>query len=158
MMQPIPAPLAAQRIIACRRGSREAFSRAALNLIAPGGAGGAGAFFGTRQFLGSGRLGGYQYSRSFLDRLWHGACPPQDNVSLLNFFQLYPDEIMNRPRMNRWFYIDQTLDQLFNYYGIASLVPKAARKDAMAREKDQYEASNGVICHTRWAAASVVET
>jgi glycosyltransferase involved in cell wall biosynthesis len=110
------------------------------------------------QFLGSWRFGGYQYSRSFLDRLWQGACLPQDNVSLLNFFQLYPDEIMNRPRINRWFYIDQTLDQLFNYYGIASFVPKAVREDALSREKDQYEASNGVICHTRWAAASVVET
>lgn len=116
------------------------------------------ALWNAAQFLKSGRYGGYQYSRSFLNQLWQNAGLSQDDVCLLNFFQLYPESIMSRPGTRRWFYIDQTLDQLFDYYGIASIVPEAVRQDAMAREKDQYESADGVICHSQWAASSVINT
>jgi glycosyltransferase involved in cell wall biosynthesis len=114
------------------------------------------ALWNAGQLLTSGHYGGYQYSQSFLDRLWLNANFCQEDVGVLNFFQLYPETMMRRPKTRRWFYIDQTLDQLFSYYGIANIVPEVVRKDALARERDQYEASEAVICHSRWAATSVI--
>ena len=116
------------------------------------------ALWNAGQLLTSGRYGGYQYSQSFLELLWRSAQLHQDDVSLLNFFQLYPETIMRRPKTHRWFYIDQTLDQLFHYYGFANIVPTAIRKTVIALEKEQYSAAEGVICHCRWAAASVINS
>ena len=62
---------------------------------------------------------------------------------------------MRRPALARWFYIDQTLEQLFEYYGLAKIVPEWVRRDAIAREQVQYAAAEGVICHSAWTAESV---
>jgi glycosyltransferase involved in cell wall biosynthesis len=103
----------------------------------------------------TGQYGGYQWSEPFLERLWRQVKIPPGSI-VVNFFQLFSTTIAADPQYRRWFYIDQTLHQLFTYYGFGSIVPKAVVDDAIARERDQYHAADGVICHTNWAARDVV--
>jgi glycosyltransferase involved in cell wall biosynthesis len=60
---------------------------------------------------------------------------------------------MRQRALARWFYIDQTLEQLFEYYDF--VVSKSVRRDAIAREQAQYAAADGIICHSVWTATSV---
>jgi glycosyltransferase involved in cell wall biosynthesis len=57
-------------------------------------------------------------------------------------------------RVEKWFYIDMTLRQLFECYG-ATIDPET-RRDIMAREREGYRSAAGIITHSRWAAASVM--
>ena len=102
----------------------------------------------------TGRYGGYQYGERFLERLWHRVEIPPGAI-LVNFFQLFPNSVAADPRYRRWFYIDQTLHQLFTYYGFDSIVPKAVIEESVARERNQYHSADGVICHTDWVAQDV---
>jgi glycosyltransferase involved in cell wall biosynthesis len=109
------------------------------------------------QILSKAQRGGYQYSETFLDRLWQQTDEKDRYGCLLNFFQLFPEAIMRCPALARWFYIDQTLEQLFQYYGFAAIVSESVRRDAIIREQAQYAAAEGVICHSDWTAQSVRE-
>lgn len=108
-------------------------------------------------FLAGGGCGGFQYSDAFLDRLWRRAdLGGGDCVRLLNFFQLFPERSPHPPDVRRWFYIDQTLQQLFASYTLAQPVPAVRQADAIRRESAQYLAAEGVVCQSAWAAASVL--
>ena len=101
--------------------------------------------------------GGYQYSEAFLERLWMRAVLARDDT-LINMFQLYPARLFARHPGEKWFYIDQTLNQLFNCYGVADLIGPRIAADALARERDQYAASAGVVAQSAWAARDLMET
>lgn len=103
---------------------------------------------------GSG-LGGYQYSVAFLERLWRGALAGRPSASLVNCFQLYPPSIVHDARHPKWFFIDQTLTQLFDAYGVRAKVGSRLARDALAREREGYESAAGIVAHSRWAAASL---
>lgn len=101
--------------------------------------------------------GGYQYSDAFLDQLWKPAALSPDDT-LINMFQLYPSRLFARHPGPRWFYIDQTLNQVFHDYGVAKIAGRRIVADALARERDQYHAAAGVIGQSEFAARDLLTT
>jgi glycosyltransferase involved in cell wall biosynthesis len=102
------------------------------------------------------RPGGYQYSTGFLERLWRPFVPRLSGAAVMNCFQLYPPSLVADPGIEKWFFLDQTLLQLFDHYGIRKDVGTRIAADALAREEEGYRRSAGVIVHSHWAADSVV--
>jgi len=102
-------------------------------------------------------MGGFQYSQSFLRRLIAQVGPIDAETEVIGHFPLFPPLGSGVRRTS--YYIDATLAQNFNDYGLVGRggVGKAMAADAIARERDQYEAAERIVCMSRWAARSVVE-
>lgn len=107
-----------------------------------------------RQKLASGASGGYQYSDEFLDQLWK-LDPPMPGEDIINMFQLYPRRIVERHDGRLFFFVDQTLKQMFETYGLG--LPDKVMHDAIGRERDQYQKATTVFTQSSYAARSVVE-
>ena len=107
-----------------------------------------------RQILQLRGIRGFQYSNAFLETLWEG-CEP-GNAILVNFFPLFPASIVTAGRNPLIFYLDQTLRQLFDYYGLGASIHPRDRMSILARERDQYEKAAVIIMQSAWAARSVV--
>lgn len=103
------------------------------------------------------RLGGYQYSTTFLETIWTPYRERLRGSLVVNCFQLYPPSIVTDSSIEKWFFIDQTLLQLFDHYGLRSLVGRRIAREAIKREQDGYQASAGIIAHSGWAMRSVIE-
>lgn len=108
------------------------------------------------RLLSGDRYGGYQYSVAFLEALWRPCRERVRGAVVVNCFQLYPPSVVADPSVEKWFFIDQTLLQLFDHYGQRAVVGRSIAREAIARERDGYHAACGVLVHSRWAAASVV--
>jgi glycosyltransferase involved in cell wall biosynthesis len=102
------------------------------------------------------RRGGYQYSASFLERLWQPVRNSVQGGIVVNCFQLFAPSIVHDQTIEKWFFIDQTLRQLFDYYEQRPLIGRRIALEAIAREREGYHAARGIIVHSRWAARSVV--
>lgn len=102
-------------------------------------------------------MGGFQYSPSFLRRLLAQVQPIDAATEVVSHFPLFPPVESGIRRTS--YYIDATLTQNFNDYGLAGRggVGKAMAADAIAREHEQYKAAEFIVCMSRWAARSVVE-
>jgi len=110
-----------------------------------------------QRVLAGDRRGGYQYSVPFLETLW---APHRARVRgglVFNCFQLYPPSLVEDGSVQKWFFVDQTLRQLFGYYGQSSSVGRRIAAEAIARERAGYQAAAGVVAHSHWTARSVVE-
>jgi glycosyltransferase involved in cell wall biosynthesis len=103
------------------------------------------------------RKGGYQYSVPFLETLWAPHTARLGGGSVFNCFQLFPPSIVADGSIEKWFYIDQTLTQLFDHYGLRASIGRKIAADAVARERQGYLSAEGIIAHSRWAAHSVIE-
>jgi len=101
------------------------------------------------------RLGGFQYSNYFLERIYAPFQNKLEGSRIMNFFQLYPPSIVRNAGIEKWFYLDMTLRQLVRCYGRVSDVRTA--NEAFLREEEGYRNATGVIAHSHWAARSVVE-
>lgn len=104
--------------------------------------------------LTSGRPGGFQYSPAFLKRV----CSPklmanEEGAEFLSHFPLLPP-CGRGHRVS--FYIDATLKQNFEDYGLGERIARRLQLDAMAREREQYQRAERVVCMSSWAAESVV--
>ena len=99
--------------------------------------------------------GGYQYSVSFLERLWRDQYIHVRGSKVLNCFPLYPPSVVSDTSIEKWFYIDQTLRQLFSYYGLRDTIGSRVSAEAVERETKGYKAAAGIITHSHWAAESV---
>ncbi len=102
------------------------------------------------------RYGGYQYSPGFLERLWDRDRDRVRGSVVINCFQLLPRQALEDPFMEKWFFIDQTLLQLFDFYGNRSAIGKGIAREAIEREREGYLRAKGVIVHSKWAARSVI--
>jgi glycosyltransferase involved in cell wall biosynthesis len=102
------------------------------------------------------RRGGYQYSVSFLESLWKPVRNSVRDGIVVNCFQLFAPSIVQDQTIEKWFFIDQTLQQLFDYYEQRPLIGRRIARDAIAREREGYHAARGVIVHSRWAARSLL--
>lgn len=102
------------------------------------------------------RPGGFQYSRDFLEKLWSPFRAGIRGGAVINCFQLFPPSVVADAAVEKWFYIDQTLLQLLDVYGDRERVGVRIARDAVAREREGYQAARGIVAHSRWAAASVV--
>lgn len=106
--------------------------------------------------LSGDRRGGYQYSRPFLECLWSPVLPRLKGNIVVNCFQLYAPSVIKDRTIEKWFFIDQTLLQLFDYYDSRRLIGRRIAREAIEREREGYHAAAGVIAHSKWAAQSVV--
>ncbi|WP_255090471.1 MULTISPECIES: glycosyltransferase family 4 protein [unclassified Synechococcus] len=108
------------------------------------------------QLLRTGRPGGFQYSRGFARALLAQAhLDPTQSLQLLSHFPLLPPQ----PWPRQWtinYYIDATICQVFDAYGIGSRIAPAFQRRVLERERQGYEAAGVVICMCRWAADSVI--
>lgn len=106
------------------------------------------------QMLTRGVKGGYQYSDAFLGRLWK-LDPPRPGEDIINMFQLYPRWVMEQHEGRLFFFVDQTLKQMFDTYGLG--LPDSVMRNAMSRERDQYHRATTVFTQSAYAARSVVQ-
>ncbi|HQR06088.1 MAG TPA: glycosyltransferase family 4 protein [Gemmatales bacterium] len=109
-----------------------------------------------RYFTGQGK-GGFQYSTTALERLW---VPKHEHVLdqvVINCFQLFPPSIVAEHRIHKQFYIDMTLTQLFDFYQERCTIGSRIAQEAVQREKEGYQSATFVVCHSQWAARSVLK-
>ncbi len=114
------------------------------------------ALWNLKQLALTGQRGGYQYSEAFLERLWQ-ADPPAEGEDVINMFQLYPAKVMEQHSGRKCFYVDQTLKQMFDTYGLENAVPATIMTQAMARERTQYQRADLVFTQSAYAANSVIQ-
>ncbi|MES2884630.1 MAG: glycosyltransferase family 4 protein [Pseudomonadota bacterium] len=100
--------------------------------------------------------GGYQYSVPCLERLWQPLGSSLAGTRILNCFQLFPPSVVADVRIEKWYYIDQTLPPLFADYGLGDNIGRWAQQDAIAREREGYQQATGIVTHSRWAAQSLI--
>jgi glycosyltransferase involved in cell wall biosynthesis len=104
-----------------------------------------------------GEKGGYQYSDRFLNKLFRQVSLASDStVEFISHFPLLPP----KPWQSNWianYYIDATLKQNFDEYGIANKVGSKIREHSLIREQKNYHQAKRVICMSHWAANSVME-
>lgn len=100
-------------------------------------------------------LGGYQFSDIFMEKLWGPYRSKLVGNKVINLNQLYPSTICQDRAVEKWFFIDQTLKQLFDTYGIRSGISKYIAEDALAREADGYQRAKGVFVISHFAAQSL---
>jgi glycosyltransferase involved in cell wall biosynthesis len=100
--------------------------------------------------------GGYQYSVPFLERLWAPFHEQLRGHSVINCFQLFAPSLVADRQVRKVFYIDMTLLQLFDFYGQRGTVGPALAREALAREREGYQAADLVVGHSSWAADSVI--
>lgn len=101
------------------------------------------------------RPGGFQYSSSFLEKIWDEV--EIEAATIINCFQLYPHSLVQNGNVDKWFFIDQTLTQLFEYYGERARVGLWIAKVAVQQERLGYQAARGIIVNSGWARESVVD-
>lgn len=109
------------------------------------------------QVLRGDRPGGFQYSEGFLERLW---APVQERLAgsaVVNCAQLYPSSVLANDGVEKWFFLDLTLELVFDYYLTRASVGRRIAEDAMTRERAGYERARGIIVMSRFAAAHVRE-
>ncbi|WP_144259536.1 glycosyltransferase family 4 protein [Methylocystis sp. ATCC 49242] len=94
---------------------------------------------------------GFQYSNEFLESMWSGKRFAEKS-SIINCFQLYPNSITHRTDISRWYYIDQTLQQMFDGYASDVSLSSSFRDEIVKREREQYRTAEGIIVHSRWCA------
>lgn len=101
--------------------------------------------------------GGFQYSSTFLHKLMKQAPHYATSAEVISHFPLFPPPGCGNETS---YYIDATLAQNFNDYGLTSdrIVMKNIAQRAMHFEREQYSAAKHIVCMSAWAARSVVET
>ena len=107
-------------------------------------------------FRGRG-MGGFQYSEAFLELLWAEA-PDLAGSVILNCFSLYPVPLIEDSSIDRWFFVDQTLTQLFDYYEQRGVIGEKVAVSAIEREGAGYRAAAGIIMNSNWARDDVIST
>lgn len=116
-----------------------------------------GRIWNLRQWLSSGKAGGFQYSCCFTRALLAQAqLPAEQPLALLSHFPLLPA----LPWPNTWridFYIDATTRQVFNDYGSGHRLTSTYRHQVLERERQAYEQAGAIICMAQWAANSVID-
>ena len=75
---------------------------------------------------------------------------------ITNCFPLFAPSVIKDRTIEKWFFIDQTLLQLFDYYEQRPLIGRRIAEDAIEREREGYCAATGIIVHSHWAAESVI--
>jgi len=107
--------------------------------------------------LQHGERGGFQYSSTFLRKLMKQTPRRGPNDEIVSHFPLFPPPECGNETS---YYIDATLAQNFNEYGLTSdgVVTKNVAASAIELERRQYSSAKHIVCMSTWAARSVVET
>jgi glycosyltransferase involved in cell wall biosynthesis len=102
-------------------------------------------------------IGGYQYSKDFLDKAEQQIPPEYFSSTVISFNQVFPRASSVRQSGGRMFYyIDTTLHDLFNtdQYGIN--IPERMKQFALKQEQHNYEQADGVVTMGRWSHESLI--
>ena len=105
--------------------------------------------------LRTGSYGGFQYSEFFLNRLFDQVAVDSEHDEFISHFPLLPP----KPAKHGYqvsYYIDATLKQNFDDYGVASNVSPAMQEQAVEQERRNYHHANRVVTMSNWAADSVI--
>jgi glycosyltransferase involved in cell wall biosynthesis len=106
--------------------------------------------------LRTGAYGGFQYSPTFLDRLWAQVDTDPATDEFISHFPLLPPEPAERGyRVS--YYIDATLKQNFEDYGVGANVSPPVQERALAQERRNYHHADHVVGMSAWTARSVIE-
>lgn len=106
--------------------------------------------------LRTGSYGGFQYSEFFLNCLFDQVAVDSEHDEFISHFPLLPP----KPTQHDYrvsYYIDATLKQNFDDYGVAANVTPVMQKRAVEQERRNYHHADRVVTMSRWAADSVVE-
>jgi glycosyltransferase involved in cell wall biosynthesis len=97
------------------------------------------------------RPGGFMYSGAHLQALWADRRAPRGIGEYVSHIQsLPPREVVREPVS---YYIDATMSQYFEEYG--RQLGRRIKGEALAREKEAYQAARFVVCMSRWCADDV---
>lgn len=100
--------------------------------------------------------GGFQFSSIFLNKIFNQAKLDSDQIEFISRFPLLPP----LPWKKNWmvnYYIDATLKQNFEEYGLSKKVGKTIQREALNKEQQAYFLAKRIICMSHWGAKSVVE-
>ena len=98
---------------------------------------------------------GFQYSRTFRNHLFAPHRRKVGAVEYISYFPLLPPE----PWPRCWtvnYYIDATLKQNFDDYGLGVRLSRRIRAQALDQERRNYENAKRIVCRSTWAASSVI--
>jgi glycosyltransferase involved in cell wall biosynthesis len=98
---------------------------------------------------------GFQYSRMFRHHLFAPYREKCGAAEYISYFPLLPPE----PWSSKWivnYYIDATLRQNFDDYGLGAKLSRHMRARAIDQECRNYVAATRIVCRSAWAASSVV--
>jgi glycosyltransferase involved in cell wall biosynthesis len=94
---------------------------------------------------------GFMYSRRYLEDLWASRESGAEVTEFVSHYQLLPPrEVVRQPIT---YYIDATMRQFFDEYGYE--IGRRIKLDALAREREAYDASRFVVCMSEWCAEDV---
>ena len=99
--------------------------------------------------------GGHQYTRRRNEWCWRDL--PVEPATVINIFQLYPQRVLSAGHIRRWYFIDQTLTQLFDAYGQSEQLSRGVVARTVAWERAGYECADHLIVNSNWAKASLVD-
>jgi len=115
-------------------------------------------FWNLWTLITTGEKGGFQYTEFFLNHLLQQVkvnCKDSE-LEVISYFPLLPPPQW-KPNSYINYYIDATLQQNFEDYGLCEAVSTSIQKQALQQEKENYNRAQRIICRSNWAARSVVE-
>jgi glycosyltransferase involved in cell wall biosynthesis len=98
---------------------------------------------------------GYRYGARHLRRLWLPF--PDEPATILNCFQLYPEHVFADELVRPWFFVDQTLHQLFEHYAPELHLGARVAEHAIDRERAGYARADGIIVNSEWARRDLID-
>ncbi|HXE54178.1 MAG TPA: glycosyltransferase family 4 protein [Tepidisphaeraceae bacterium] len=101
-----------------------------------------------------GGAGGFQHSVAFLEEMWKPVRGRLGGAGVVNHFHLYPPSIVADSTIEKWFYMDATVRQVVESYGMR--VSRRTLNEVMAREREGYLSAAGVCTMSGFAAQSVI--
>ena len=102
------------------------------------------------------RPGGFQYSRTFLDRAERLIPPAVWAGEVVSFSQHFPRAATVRAAGGRIsYYLDATFHALAEGRGLDLRLPAAVARAGRALERENYAAADRVVAMARWTAASL---
>ncbi len=113
------------------------------------------ALWNARQAIRGQRLGGYRFTPEHVRKLWLPLGSEQ--VTVVNCFQIYPDHLLEATNVRRWYFLDQTLGQLFRDYRSELRLGSAIERTALDRERIGFERADHIITISRWARDDVID-
>ena len=116
-------------------------------------------FWNFKQFIKTGKYGGYQYTKQFLKNIDDIIKKDKEKSKKIYILSHHPSIPIYPWSKNLIvdFYIDATNKQIFENYGTGSNIDKSFKSEIIKREKNAYDASGNIFCMCQWAADSVIK-
>lgn len=116
-------------------------------------------FWNLKQFIKTGKYGGYQYTKNFLkniDDIIKKDLKKSNKKYILSHHPSIPIYPWSKNLIVD-FYIDATNKQIFDNYGMGATIDKSFKEEILLREKKAYKASGNIFCMCQWAADSIIK-